>query len=249
MGKRRADIPLRERLLRKTDRSGECWIWLGGKDANGYGQLKISGKTSYTHRLSYEAFIGPIPESLVIDHLCRIHACLNPQHLEAVTSGVNSLRGESPSVLTWRTGVCQRGHELAVDGIITQWRRGKLVHACRKCIEWRAQERDIPRQREKRRAAAREREVALLSELPEQTDPDDPGQTYLTTEQAAKAAHVDEARIRDWGRRGLITPIAHGATNYYLELDVLRVEAETRREPRRRQLATEAMEGLNTQVA
>jgi hypothetical protein len=64
-------------------------------------------------------------------------------------------------------------------------------------------------------------------------DFDDPGQRYLTTAQAAVAAHVPEATIRDWARRGLITP-------RYSELDVLQAEAKTRRAARARQLVDEA---------
>lgn len=78
-------------------------------------------------------------------------------------------------------------------------------------------------------------------------DPDDPEQRLLTTAEAAKAAHVDEARIRDWDRRGLITPAAHAdGRPVYRELDVLRAEAATRRTARERALAAEAMEGLNS---
>lgn len=241
MGQRNALIPLKDRLLRRTDRTGECWLWLGKKTADGYGQLRIGGKTYLTHRLSYEVFVGRIPDGLVIDHLCRVHECLNPEHLEPVTAAVNTLRGNSPAILTWRTGICQRGHELAVEGAIVQYRRGREVHTCRKCVNYKNR---LRRQRE-----AREREVAVLAELPPSTDPDDPAQTYLTTEEAASAAHVRTDTIRDWDRRGLITPIARGVSNYYLELDVLKVEAETRRGPRRKQLAGEAMNGLSDQLA
>lgn len=78
-------------------------------------------------------------------------------------------------------------------------------------------------------------------------DPDDPAERLLTTAEAARAAHVDEARIRDWDRRGLITPAGHAdGRPVYRELDVLQAEAATRRAARERALAEAAMEGLGS---
>lgn len=78
-----------------------------------------------------------------------------------------------------------------------------------------------------------------------EADPDDPTTRLLTTAEAAKAAHVDEARIRDWARRGLIQPVTtKGSQPLYQELAVLTAEALTRRAARERALADEAMQGL-----
>lgn len=72
-------------------------------------------------------------------------------------------------------------------------------------------------------------------------DPDDPGRRQLTTAQAAAAAHVDDAVIRQWAARKRILPVGGTEAHpLYLELDVLRVEAQTRRAPRARRLAEEA---------
>lgn len=80
-------------------------------------------------------------------------------------------------------------------------------------------------------------------------DPDDPSERLLTTAEAARAAHVDEARIRDWDRRGLITPAGHAdGRPVYRELDVLQAEAATRRAARTIALAREAVEGLDAPV-
>jgi hypothetical protein len=61
-----------------------CWIWEGSQNGRGYGQITVYGKLWKVHRLSYETWIGPIPEGLTIDHLCRQKLCCNPTHLEAV---------------------------------------------------------------------------------------------------------------------------------------------------------------------
>lgn len=87
--------PIAERLmLRRVVDDGGCWNWPGARTRKGYGQIRLAeGRTSYTHRESYMAFVGPIPEGLEIDHLCRNRGCFNPDHLEPVTPGENARRG------------------------------------------------------------------------------------------------------------------------------------------------------------
>ncbi len=73
--------------------SSECWLWTGSK-RGGYGRLRLSATGSVeAHRASYEYHVGPIAEGLVIDHLCRNRACINPAHLEPVTNRENIRRG------------------------------------------------------------------------------------------------------------------------------------------------------------
>src|ERR1044071_5869985 len=91
----------------------DCWLWEGAHYSNGYGVMMVTvhpeGETvrrlMSVHRLSYEAFKGPIPEGMHIDHLCRVRNCYNPEHLEAVTQAENNRR--MGLVITH----CKRGHE------------------------------------------------------------------------------------------------------------------------------------------
>lgn len=79
----------RERFEAKTDTSGDCHVWTGAKSDVGYGQIRVAGKLHYAHRLAYETAHGPIPDGLVIDHACHNRACVNAEHLQAVTTKQN----------------------------------------------------------------------------------------------------------------------------------------------------------------
>ena len=111
-----ADSAIYVRFAAKINKNGPngCWIWTGFADKAGYARLRGSGgryaEVLYAHRYSYERFVGPIPDGLTIDHLCRVRRCVNPVHLEAVTHRENMLRGESPAAKAVRRGTCPSGH-------------------------------------------------------------------------------------------------------------------------------------------
>lgn len=110
-----------------------CWSWTDRKDPKGYGRFSrvwVDATTAFVHRLAYMAIIGPIPDDLPLDHLCRNRACCNPSHLEPVSAGVNVLRGESLAARNAAATECVHGHPFTSENtyITPDGRRN-----CRKC--------------------------------------------------------------------------------------------------------------------
>lgn len=139
----------RERFEAKITRTASCWLWTGAKNSAGYGQIREGGKLLYAHRVAYELHVAQIPEGMVIDHLCRTPACVNPRHLQPVPTRENLARGLAPSAVTNRTGYCQRGHAMTPEN--SYRRPDGHSTMCRACQEIRERRRP-PRQ--SRRGAA-----------------------------------------------------------------------------------------------
>src|ERR1035437_6893898 len=103
------------RFWAKVDKTEDCWNWTAHTDGMGYGQLAKPGQHGglvVAHRFAYELLVGPIPEGLQLDHLCRNRACVNPDHLEPVTRRVNILRGVGFGAVNAKKTECPRGHPL-----------------------------------------------------------------------------------------------------------------------------------------
>jgi hypothetical protein len=72
---------LKQRLLSKIEKTETCWIWNAQTCKDGYGKVKIEGKTVRGHRAFYQTFVGPIPDNLWVLHKCDNPSCVNPDHL------------------------------------------------------------------------------------------------------------------------------------------------------------------------
>jgi hypothetical protein len=99
------------RFWMKVDRAevDGCWLWTAAT-WDGYGKFFADGRKHPAHRFSYELAVGPVPDGLELDHLCRNRACVNPSHLEPVSKLENWARGASPGAVAARTSMCMRGH-------------------------------------------------------------------------------------------------------------------------------------------
>lgn len=109
--------PALERFHAQVEKTEACWNWIGAKQSGGYGRFNADGgrggRVVLVHRWAYEQFVGPIPDDMTIDHLCRNTPCVNPDHMEVVTREVNSWRANTNKDKTH----CQHGHELTPDNV------------------------------------------------------------------------------------------------------------------------------------
>lgn len=96
MGKRGKTItPLEDRFWPKVDKSDlkGCWVWLGAKRSTGYGVINLGGRgvgLAQAHRVAWNLLVGPIPEGMMLDHLCHNPVCVNPDHMRVCSNTENS---------------------------------------------------------------------------------------------------------------------------------------------------------------
>lgn len=112
-------LPVMERFMNSIspEPNSGCWLWTAAiANPQGYGRIGKDGKDNYAHRVSYELFVGPIPDGLQLDHLCRMRSCVNPQHLEPVTRQVNIRRGNNGGHNKIKTH-CPKGHPYSGDNL------------------------------------------------------------------------------------------------------------------------------------
>jgi hypothetical protein len=114
-----------------------CWIWTGPL-TNGYGYFHVEGKSARAHRWAYQVLVGPIPDGLVIDHLCRVRNCVNPAHMEPVTHAENTRRGlvaipGRPDHPMRRITHCPQRHPYDEANTILIVRGPYSVRKCREC--------------------------------------------------------------------------------------------------------------------
>lgn len=142
MSKTGISVSASERFWSKVDMRGEdeCWPWEAYVNDGGYGTFSLTWRESpkRAHRVAYELLIGPIPDGLVLDHLCRNRRCVNPGHLEPVTHAENNRRGISTEARRRRNAEqthCKRGHEFTPENT---YRPPVGYRVCRTCRRDRA---------------------------------------------------------------------------------------------------------------
>lgn len=141
-----------ERFWSKVLFTDSCWLWTACL-IRGYGAFQFGGRGVYAHRFAYEFCVGPILAGLTIDHLCRVPACVNPDHLEVVTLAENVMRGVGAPAQHARKTHCLRGHPLSGDNLRVSRnnRRGAVARRCLICTRAQARERNR-RYRDRQRA-------------------------------------------------------------------------------------------------
>jgi hypothetical protein len=134
-------LSLHDRFWAKVDAMGDCWEWTGGKQDRRYGIFHPNGSATgeMAHRFAWELLVGPIPDGLTLDHLCRNPSCVNPDHLEPVTIAENLMRGYGLVGKNIRKTHCPQNHAYSGDNLYIDprgWRK------CRTCERARNRERN-----------------------------------------------------------------------------------------------------------
>lgn len=116
-----------------VEKTSTCWLWRGTLTGGGYGTFRLSrlGRDFRAHRISFVLFGNEIPDGLVLDHICRVRNCVNPDHLRAVTDAENVLAGIGPTAVNARKTHCPRGHEYTPENI---YRRKDGARRCLTCL-------------------------------------------------------------------------------------------------------------------
>ena len=121
------------RIMRMSEVVGGCWEWKSNRNKKGYGRVRISRRLFFAHRVSYTAFIGPIPEGMCIDHLCRNPSCVCPFHLEVVTPQENTRR--TPVFWNSTKTHCPFGHPYEAGNLILRKDGKRRCRTCRSEID------------------------------------------------------------------------------------------------------------------
>lgn len=110
---------------------GDCWIWTGCTDRYGYGRAKVDGRNRQAHIVFWNLLRGSVPDGQVLDHDCRVRACVSPSHLTPRTDRENVMAGNSVPALNARKTECHRGHPFTATNTFVD---GHGHRRCRTCI-------------------------------------------------------------------------------------------------------------------
>lgn len=156
--KQRTPVDYEARFWAKVEKTDGCWLWKRPSSRDGYGRYAVAGRVVGVHRFAYEICVGPIPDGLVIDHVCHNEdpncaggpdcphrKCVNPAHLAAVTPGENALSGKSLWAVNARKTHCPKGHPYTTENTVIREIGGTSHRFCRACEKARNSGPSVPK--------------------------------------------------------------------------------------------------------
>lgn len=126
------------RFFQQVSLKDDCWEWTGSKNLRGYGNFYTGSQVYGAHRFIGIIFHGKdFNTNKVIDHLCRNPSCVNPYHMELVTSLENTLRGDNHVAIRAKSNKCFRGHLYSKSNLLQRKANsGNIVRQCKKCKQY-----------------------------------------------------------------------------------------------------------------
>lgn len=126
---------VQSRFWSKVDKTPTCWLWLAPLGGKGYAQFDVTVRGRrilfYGHRYALAASGVPLLDGMVVDHICRVRHCVNPEHLRQITNKENVLVGIGLSAVNARKTRCKRGHDLTDERVFRMTSTGQRI--CRPC--------------------------------------------------------------------------------------------------------------------
>lgn len=129
-------LPALDRIIMRSEQAGPCVVFTGRKTPDGYGRMTLGGSEVSPHRVAWEALVGPIPDGMTIDHLCRNRTCWWPDHLRVVEKKTNTLDGYGLTAQNARKERCRFGHKYRR----AVYPSGRPYRTCDPCARRRAAE-------------------------------------------------------------------------------------------------------------
>lgn len=122
-----------------VNKTEKCWEWIGYKDIRGYGQVSFKGQIVTAHRMAWQLLVGKLPDykktKMTIDHLCKNTSCVNPSHMEIVSSRENTFRSNNICMQNKAKKYCVNGHKLSGRNLATTKASSKrgISRVCKEC--------------------------------------------------------------------------------------------------------------------
>lgn len=141
MRPRKFNRPLLDRFmdLVMPEPNTGCWLWVGNVDVGGYGRMRVEYRLTYAHRMSFSLFRKSIPAGFVVDHVCRVRSCVNPDHLRLATPRENTLENSCGlAAKNLKKTHCCNGHEFSDENIYRS--DGRQHRRCVACTRSRNRE-------------------------------------------------------------------------------------------------------------
>ena len=119
----------------RVNKTDTCWLWTACTNHDGYGNFSLhrGGRhwTMRAHRVAYELIVGEIPPGSVLDHICRVRHCVNPEHVRPASNRENVLAGIGRTAINARKTHCKNGHEFTDENTYRYPTRS--IRECRTC--------------------------------------------------------------------------------------------------------------------